>query len=377
MNMDKDINVNHVDTSIKPLQWCRYIVKAGYATAIVIILAHVIWYFAARSVLISPADYLRYYIIWPAIGILALNVLVDYLVRSNHVSLLTKEYLVLSLFVVFSFYLCITHKLANVLFGSFVLSVFASTIFSNIKITRWIFLLSSFALLISGMKVYFFERFNGSLFMTMFVAWNMLLCSYLLSKILIRFGQNNLSSLMHLYQKQASMQEQLKLDPFTGLYNRKTFDTYLCDIMEECKTTSICVSLAIVDVDRFKRLNDNYGHAIGDRVLLHTAQILRGNQIESINAFRIGGDEFALIFKDYAVKDAYKICEGMRSIMETSSLHEIDKGSITFSCGLACMDLHYANPEKLAKAADAALYKAKNNGRNQVVIYDAPLNCAD
>lgn len=378
MKSNKDFNTNQVSTFVKPIKWCRYIVNAGYITAIVIILAHVVWYFAARSLLSSPVDvYLRYYIVWPAIVLLTLNVLIDLLVRSHSVPLLVKEYLVLTLFVIFSFYLCLTHKIAIVLLGSFVLSVFASTVFSNVKITRWIFFMSSFALLISGVNFYISGHFNSSILMSIFVAWDMLLCSYLLAKVLIRYGQNNLTSLMNLYHQQENMQEQLKLDPFTGLYNRKTFDTRLYELIEECRKSNICLSLAIIDVDRFKRVNDIYGHATGDRVLLHLAHILKSNRTESIKAFRIGGEEFAILFKDYCAKDAYKICDGMRSIMESSSLHEIDKSYVTFSCGVACMNLLHTNPEELSKAADAALYTAKKNGRNRVEIYDGPTQCAN
>ena len=232
--MDKGSNLDRTRSFIKPIQWCHYIVNAGYATVAVITLAHVVWYFAAHEILAYPPDiYLRNYIILPTIGLLALNLAVDFFVRSQHVPLVAKEYVSLTLFLIFSFYLCLTHKIANVLLGTFVLSVFASTIFSNIKITRWIFLLSNFALLFSGAKTYIEEKFKSDILMEIFVAWDMLLCSYLLAKVLIRYGQDNLVSLMHLYHQQQSMQEQLKLEPFTGLLNKKTFDDYLPKLFKE------------------------------------------------------------------------------------------------------------------------------------------------
>ena len=377
MSQNKEFNPDQTRTYIKPLKWCHYIVNTGYATVVIITLAHVIWYFAAREVLAYPPDvYLLNYIVFPAIGLSAMNLAADFFVRSQRVTLVMKEYISLTLFLIFSLYLCLTHRIATVLLGAFVLSVFASTVFSNVKITRWTFLVSSLALLSCGAKIYLDGNSNSSTLMEIFVAWDMLLCSYLLAKVLIRYGRDNLVSLMHLYNQQQNMQEQLRLDLFTGLQNKKTFDDCLPKRIEECRSSNICLSLAVIDVDHFKRVNDVFGHAVGDRALLHLAQILKSNKTENISAFRIGGDEFAIIFKDYCVNEAYKICEGMRSIVESSSLHDVDKKiNITFSCGLACMNLKHTSHEELLKAADSALYKAKSNYRNRVEVYDGSVQC--
>ncbi len=377
MPMDQDLDFNEAATVIMPIKWCHYLVNAGYAIVATITLAHVAWYFAAQSILVSPPEvYMRYYIVLPAIGLLALNLLVDFLVRLACISLWTKEYLVLLLFTALSFYLSATHRGATVLLGSYTMSVFASTIFANTKMTRRIFLTNSAALISSGIILLKGgDGGGGGALMATFVAWDILFCSYLLAKVMIKNGHNNLMSLMHLYHLKENMQEQLKLDPFTGLYNRGTFDSCLSGLVEECRNANTCLSLAVLDVDKFKRVNDAYGHAAGDRVLLNLAQILKSNWTDDISAFRIGGEEFAILFKGYCVKEAYKICEGMRSIMESTSLNLIDKNIITFSCGLACMDLQCTGPEELLRAADAALYSAKNNGRNRTVIYDGPAEC--
>ncbi len=351
-----------------PMKWCHDIVNAGYATVTVITLAHVVWYFAAREVLAWPPDiYLKNYIILPFIGLSALNAAVDLSVRSSKTHLIFKEYLSLGLFLIFSFYLSLTHKITTILMGSYTLSVFASAVFSNKKITLHFFLLCTLALLISGAKLYVEENFASKVLMDVFVAWDLLLCSYLVARVLIRHGHDNLIALMRFYNKQQSMQEQLKLDAFTGLYNRKTFDESLQKTVEECKEYDIRLSLAMIDVDSFKRINDVYGHTAGDRALISLAQILKSNKEEAIQAFRIGGDEFAILFKGYDLWEAYQICENMRKIMETSCLYETSK--VTFSCGLADLSSRHASPDELLKAADMALYSAKSNGRNKVALY--------
>lgn len=373
MPMDQDLDFSEAGTVIMPIKWCRYLVYSGYAAVAMITLAHIVWYFAAQSILASPPEvYLRRYIVLPAIGLLALNLLVDFLVRLSCVPLWAKEYLVLMFFTAISFYLSSTHKIATVLLGTFTMSVFASTIFTNIKMTRRIFLMNSAALVSSGIILLKGGNGDGNVLMSIFVGWDILFCSYLLAKVMILNGHNNLMSLMHLYYLKENMQEQLKLDPFTGLYNRGTFDACLSRMVEECRNANICLSLAVIDVDEFKRVNDVYGHAAGDRVLLHLAQILKSNGNEDINSFRIGGEEFAILFRGYCIEEAYKTCERMRSVMESSSPNQIEKNIITFSCGLACLDLRHAGSEELLRAADVALYEAKNHGRNRIVIYDGP-----
>ena len=369
--MDKDIDCERDKEYIEPIRWCRYIVNTGYATAALMILAHVIWYFAARSVLArSPDDYLRNYIVLPAIGLFALTFFADLFVRSQRFSLVSKEYLSLTLFVIFSFYLSLTHDIARVLLASFILPIFASTIFLNVKITRWIFWISSLAVLLVGVKIYLSGKLDSNMLMQIFVVCFMFLCSYLLAKVLILYGRDNLRTLMLFDDKQQNMQEQLKLDPFTGLNNRKTFDDYLPRLVEKCQNTQKSLSLAIIDIDHFKSVNDLCGHAMGDRVILYLSQTLKNIQNENIRAFRIGGDEFSMLFEGCSTEETYRICEAVRTQMESCPLRTANDERVTLSCGVVCTDPENADLEMLKNAADSALYAAKNNGRNQVVIYN-------
>lgn len=189
-------------TPIDLNKWCRYIVNVGHITATLIILAHVIWYFAARSVLAWPPDvYLRNYIILPAIVFLVLNSLVGMCVRSARFPLPAKEYLSLSLFVFFSLYLSLTHDIAKVLLCSYILPIFASTIFSNVKLTRRIFFMSVIAVILPSIKIYFAGKLDSDMLMEIFVACFMFLCSYLLAKVLIRFSHDNLAAIISSHEE--------------------------------------------------------------------------------------------------------------------------------------------------------------------------------
>jgi diguanylate cyclase (GGDEF)-like protein len=369
--MDKGLDSDRDRTYIEPIKWCRYIVTTAYVTVALIILAHVIWYFAAQTILAHSSDvYLWDYIILPAIGLFSLTFLADLFVRSPRFSLVMKEYISLTIFVIFSFYLSLTHDIARVLLASFILPIFASTIFLNVKITRWTFWISSLAVLLVGVKIYFSGKLDSNIIMQIFVVCFMFLCSYLLAKVLILYGRDNLKTLMHFDDKQQNMQEQLKLDPFTGLNNKKTFNDHLLRLMEECRNTQKFISLAIIDIDHFKSVNDLYGHGMGDRVILYLSEMLKKIQNENTQAFRIGGDEFSILFKGCRTEETYRTCEYLRTQMSSFPLRTADDKLVTLSCGIVCVDPENADLEMLKNAADSALYAAKANGRDQVVIYN-------
>jgi len=369
--MNENVDFDRGETFVNPIKWCHCIVNVGYIISALIIMAHVIWYFAARSILAHPPDvYLRDYIILPAIGLFGLVVFVDLLVRSPRFSLLVKEAVSISLIIAISFYLCLTHVIAKVLLGSFILPIFASTIFANVKLTRWMFWASSLAVLLIGVIYYSSGKLDGDMIMQIFVACFMLICSFQLARILIRHSHDNLETLTNFDNKHQYMQEQLKLDPFTGLYNRKTFDDYLPKFMEECQDENVLISMAMIDVDNFKYVNDLYGHPMGDRVLLYLSRILRKVQDEKIHAFRMGGDEFSVLFKGFDAEKSSWVCESLRAQMESCPLRATDGKRITFSCGVVCINPKNVDPEMFTKAADSALYAAKNSGRNKVMIYE-------
>lgn len=109
--------------------------------------------------------------------------------------------------------------------------------------------------------------------------------------------------------------------------------------------------------------------------MLRLAHILLNNRGEHIDAFRLGGEEFALLFRDYCVQDAYKVCEGIRSIMGSLLRAGNQNRRVTFSCGLVCMNKLHRSPASLFQAADAALYQAKNSGKTRIALYDRPSEC--
>jgi len=159
-------------------------------------------------------------------------------------------------------------------------------------------------------------------------------------------------------------------DFLTSLFNRRYLFDVGNEIFERIKNRndeSLCVVL--IDIDKFKNINDTYGHDIGDLALIESAQILKDNFSNSLIS-RLGGEEFCILLKGRSSDEIHKILEDIRILFEKNILSfNKDKLSFTISLGV-CMDLK-ESLEIMITCADKALYEAKNNGRNRIEYYES------
>ncbi len=154
-------------------------------------------------------------------------------------------------------------------------------------------------------------------------------------------------------------------DPLTGLYNRLAYDERISQEFARAKRYKLPLSLAVLDIDRFKRINDSYGHKAGDKALKIIAERVRKNLRETDFLARYGGEEFAIIMPETGLGDALVAVEKLRKDVSQSQFHYQGTGvAITVSVGLAEMQAD-DNPESLFQRADRALYTAKENGRDR------------
>ncbi len=155
-------------------------------------------------------------------------------------------------------------------------------------------------------------------------------------------------------------------DGLTGLYNHTYFKERLQGQVSQRMRTMSPISLAMIDIDSFKQINDTHGHPAGDSVLRHLAQLLKGRLRRSDILGRYGGDEFAVLMPDTEIHDAARVLEQVRR-----RFHEIEhQGSrntfrASFSCGIAAFPT-YSSEATLTSAADQALYEAKGQGKNRI-----------
>jgi diguanylate cyclase (GGDEF)-like protein len=163
-----------------------------------------------------------------------------------------------------------------------------------------------------------------------------------------------------------------KIDPLTTLYNRRHFDEFLDLEWQRCSRLQTPISLAIIDIDHFKILNDTYGHIIGDQCLQHIAQLLKKlTQRPSDICARYGGEEFVIVYGNTNTEHAQQLLNQLLTAIRQLAIPNKNASTapyITVSIGLAtfCPNMQ-TNKEQLLKTADSMLYLAKENGRDQIV----------
>lgn len=161
------------------------------------------------------------------------------------------------------------------------------------------------------------------------------------------------------------------IDPLTGLYNRRYAHQHMKKLLGRSDGDESGLALLMLDLDKFKRVNDKYGHAVGDAVLSEFAQRLRENVRGVDLVARLGGEEFCIGMPDITVEKAVEIAERVRNVMETQPFSIPDAGAeicVTVSVGVARASGGSGHLDHLIDCADKALYCAKNGGRNQVII---------
>jgi diguanylate cyclase len=160
-------------------------------------------------------------------------------------------------------------------------------------------------------------------------------------------------------------------DPLTQIWNRRAFDRAMSGIYEN-KRGIIFSALILADIDRFKDINDRYGHPFGDRVLQHVAQILRAAVASGMTVARTGGEEFAVIVEGLTEDATVALADTMRAHIERAPFLMADaqgtRDRVTVSMGV-CMATEATGPQDLYEKADQALYASKVNGRNKVTRY--------
>jgi two-component system cell cycle response regulator len=158
-------------------------------------------------------------------------------------------------------------------------------------------------------------------------------------------------------------------DGLTGLHNRRYLDTHLQTLVERARNRGRELSLLITDIDKFKSINDTYGHATGDDVLREFANRLRQNVRGMDLACRYGGEEFVIVMPDTSAQMAAEVAERLRESVEEAGFASADQMlSVTTSVGVATLNRNSEdNMSDLLKQADTALYEAKAGGRNKVV----------
>lgn len=159
------------------------------------------------------------------------------------------------------------------------------------------------------------------------------------------------------------LRNQVQQDGLTGLANRRTFDL----VAKEWIDHKTPFSLLMIDIDCFKKVNDTYGHLVGDDVIRHISAMMKDSSGEEDLCFRYGGEEFAILAKNKNVEEAYQLAERLRIMLSVTTSPTGEP--VTVSIGVTASRLADQHPEAIIERADSALYCSKANGRNMTTIY--------
>ena len=177
----------------------------------------------------------------------------------------------------------------------------------------------------------------------------------------------------------AVVEQESITDPLTGIYNRRYLERRLADEIARANRYGMPLSVLLIDIDHFKRVNDIYGHQVGDLVLEGMAQLIATTLRTTDIVARYGGEEIMVITPSTPVKIAADLAERLRKVVESASFEippelnlDISALGVTVSIGVGCFGREAKDMQELIQVVDKAMYRAKREGRNRVVVGCAP-----
>ncbi|MDD3204674.1 MAG: GGDEF domain-containing protein [Lachnospiraceae bacterium] len=352
-------------------KWRFLILKyLSYIVGIIFLLELVVLIYVKRVDLLvtNTRTYLLKYMMLPILTNSVSLFFGYYLLKKETISDRIKNYVPLACVLVFCFVISTVHNFFLITASIFVIPVMLSSFYGSKRITTATLFMSVLLLLNCTLSTGF-DANDANFHMRIMngmVAFCLLISSYLLSIMMMKYAKEKETELSESIRSAYQLEEQLKKDPLTGLYNHSNFYAYLEDGIIHAEEQRNKVCLAVLDIDFFKKVNDTYGHERGNVVLTGLSELLIKYCEEYGHACRYGGEEFSLVFKELEISEVYRRMEKLRKEIEEQTY--ITNVHITISIGIA----EYKSgmtAQELFDNADKAMYLAKKNGRNQVVVY--------
>ncbi|WP_135551423.1 GGDEF domain-containing protein [Paenibacillus cymbidii] len=351
-------------------QWNRKILNAYWLVLIISIvgeLAGALFIFVQQS---RPlGEYLLYSLLLPTAVVTVTIAAAEWINRS--VPAWSNYWLITTGTVIAAEYVAIQPKV-NGIHLAFILPLLASVFYF-----QWRKVLFSYGLNVLAVLVIF--GFSQSYSYTadwreMVSALTVMTCGVVLTLGIMSRGAEIQRYLVRTMQEQQellvrnTMMEKLsKTDALTELYNHKTFHGYLDKLIEQSERTGMKLQLALIDIDNFKKINDTFGHWVGDLILRRVADGIRHSLAADDFAARYGGEEFAVIVADKSDETAYRAAESIRLAIAGERHDELNGHPVTVSIGVCAYETGLGK-EALFKGADAALYEAKRGGKNRTIV---------
>lgn len=308
--------------------------------------------------------YLWYGVVLPIVTNLINHCVARIIIHKTDASRQAKNTSIIIAALVTTFLVSVIHREYIVTGCAFIFPIILSAMFNDRKLLNISFIGSFIVLLSVGIAFWVSHQITLVTSINLFVLFGFLFISFLCGILSINYSNQNYSAIVSQAEENYKLLQDVMRDQMTGLYNHSTFVTHLKNHINNYENAPFC--LVMVDVDDFKRINDTYGHDHGDTVLIQLAKTIQAHCGEEDDAYRYGGEEFAIVFAGKDAGQAQQITQNILAQFRSHTFPFTDK-TITFSAGVAQYTAGTSR-DAFFEQADKTLYKAKHEGKNQVLI---------
>lgn len=295
------------------------------------------------------------------------------LLRSHGTSTRALQYIPIVLCLLLCFNASLWYPNESFCTAVFLFPLFLTVIFSDKKMSRLVTLLAVLLMVISDMCS-LLRADTGTVVTATYIFRAVLgLCiyasAYMTACVIIQSVASKDKKIAENIDLRNKLTEELKHDHLTGLYSLGTYEKLMIDFTVEAEANHTPLSMAIIDIDNFKHVNDTYGHAQGNVVLVALSELLQRHCSGREAVARYGGEEFVIFFPNTDVAVAYTKLDEMRKAFAALTFDFLPEGRhITFSTGLAAYPGNKYSNQFFFELADKAMYEAKNSGKNCIHV---------
>lgn len=361
-------------------KWNKKILNIYWLIIMIIFAIEVIAFFITTYIEgYIDSQYFKLYVILPVFlnfTILTVTNVIYVLIKDKYERWI--KYLIILCSTLLACSIVYVHYGVSVIYVLFIFPIFLSELYRDKKLTLFSMIINLICYLLT-VFLYLPLKLKGSYHHNYFdflAVITLIISTFIIVLSFIDRAEEIIQSLLMVHENQQEltiknfiMEFNSKIEPSTGLYNHKTFYEYLECLIEQSECYGFSLSLAVLDIDNFKRINDTYGHSLGDKVIAALADIIKGNIDADDYAARYGGEEFAIIFTDKNKEKALEITEKIRIKFYNTIINEIENEKFSISIGLSEYSSRMSR-QTFFENADAALYNAKKSGKNKTIFYN-------
>lgn len=316
----------------------------------------------------SRDEYILNYIMVPTLIDLIVLGSSSYLIRQEKLSINVRNWVVSFMIFIIMAKTPFVHFSLLSLFLLPTIAIIATSIFANYQMTVTISILSIASVIIDNIKARpVFDMPKGQFYMNIVCAAILIIAVCTMTIVVTMHTKALLNSISGSYNQQQQLMNEMKKDPLTGLYNRRSFEETIESEIKRVEENEEKAYIAIFDIDHFKNVNDTYGHSNGDIVLKALCKMIKEKTQQYGLAFRYGGEEFVVLFNNIELPKVINVVEDIRTEFRCYYFQFMKKDGITVSCGIAEY-IKGEDPKSWFNRADNSLYQAKEAGRNRTVV---------